>query len=49
MQNRIGAIIELAGIAAIVTGVVLAAHHLAIEIPLVAGIAAVYVGRYLRK
>jgi hypothetical protein len=49
MYKKIGGILELAGAAAVVTGVMLAAHHLRIQVPIVAGVAAVYVGRYLRK
>lgn len=49
MYRNIGHILELAGVAACITGVVLAAHHLRIEVPIVAGIAAIYVGRYLSK
>jgi hypothetical protein len=44
MPKKIYKYIELAGIAAVATGVVLAAHHLRIEIPIVAGVIAIYVG-----
>jgi hypothetical protein len=49
MYRQIGGIVHLLGFASVVVGVVLAAHHLNIEIPIVAGVAAIYLGNYLKK
>ena len=49
MKTRIWIYIEVAGIASMIAGVILAAHHLQIEVPIVAGICAFYIGHYFGK
>jgi hypothetical protein len=49
MYKNLGHILELAGVASCILGVIFAAHYLKIEVPIVAGVAAIYVGRYLSK
>lgn len=49
MSKTVFKYVELAGVGAVATGVVLAAHHLRIEIPIVAGVLAIYVGKYFGK
>ncbi len=49
MYKVAGKFLELGGVAAVIIGVVLAAHHLQIEVPIVGGVCAIYVGRYLSK
>jgi hypothetical protein len=46
--QKIGEIVEIAGLGAFVAGGVLSIHHYAIAACLVAGAAAVYVGKKLR-
>lgn len=49
MRPRIGEVVELAGIAAVIIGFIIGARHLRVELPLLFGLAAIFVGRYLRK
>jgi hypothetical protein len=49
MRQAAGHILEIAGVAAVVLGVTMAAHHLQIEVPIVSGVAAIYIGKYLKK
>jgi hypothetical protein len=49
MKSKLSLYVELAGVAAMIVGFILGAHHLRVELPLLFGAAAILISHYVLK